>query len=438
MKSTSAATTLLCLAGLAATSVAATFQGLGDLPGGAVSSTATAISKDGTVAVGYSRSANGTHEAFRWNADEGIVGLGDLSGGAFYSVANGVNADGSVIVGGSLVAGDIDNPFVWDSVNGMVPVAVPVGYSQAFLYGVNDDGSVLVGLSRSPSIASEATRWDAGVGVGLGQLPGGSSPFGMSYGVSGDGEVVVGQSLSSDGPQGEAFRWDAVNGMTGLNNGLERYSAAHASNADGSVIVGLADFVVGWPNPSLQTHAMRWTEADGMHSLGVLLFETGSTATDVNDDGTVIVGQSGSKAFIWREGTGIQRLSTVLTSEYGLDLTGWNLTSAVGVSADGLVIVGNGTNPDGQSEGWIVDLRAPAPTCAGDVSGDGFTNAADFTILAGNFGSAVTPNTSGDLNGDGLVNSADFTILAGDFGCGANRSCERTANTIAHSSDVIP
>jgi hypothetical protein len=30
----------------------------------------------------------------------------------------------------------------------------------------------------------------------------------------------------------------------------------------------------------------------------------------------------------------------------------------------------------------------------------------------------VPPGTLGDLNGDGLVNAADFTILAGDFGCG--------------------
>lgn len=62
-------------------------------------------------------------------------------------------------------------------------------------------------------------------------------------------------------------------------------------------------------------------------------------------------------------------------------------------------------------------IRIPAPNCAGDINGDGSTNVADFTILAGNFGSAVSPNTSGDFNGDGLVNAGDFVILAGDFGC---------------------
>ena len=63
-----------------------------------------------------------------------------------------------------------------------------------------------------------------------------------------------------------------------------------------------------------------------------------------------------------------------------------------------------------------LDDGAPV-ACPGDINGDGFTNAADFTILAGNFGSAVPAGTAGDLNNDGIVNAADFVILAGDFGC---------------------
>jgi hypothetical protein len=66
---------------------------------------------------------------------------------------------------------------------------------------------------------------------------------------------------------------------------------------------------------------------------------------------------------------------------------------------------------------FISPYAPPAPTCAGDINGDGQTNAADFVILAGAFGSAVPPGTSGDLNADGIVNAADFVILAGDFGC---------------------
>jgi hypothetical protein len=77
--------------------------------------------------------------------------------------------------------------------------------------------------------------------------------------------------------------------------------------------------------------------------------------------------------------------------------------------------------PDSDLEVDFDDVRldaTPNPVCP-DVNGDGVTNASDFTVLAGNFGSAVPVNTAGDLNGDGVVNAADFTILAGAFGCGA-------------------
>lgn len=60
---------------------------------------------------------------------------------------------------------------------------------------------------------------------------------------------------------------------------------------------------------------------------------------------------------------------------------------------------------------------APPTECVGDITGDGATNAADFTVLAGNFGATVPPGTAGDLTNDGVVNAGDFTILAGDFGC---------------------
>jgi alpha-glucosidase len=63
-----------------------------------------------------------------------------------------------------------------------------------------------------------------------------------------------------------------------------------------------------------------------------------------------------------------------------------------------------------------VPVAPPAP-CAGDLNADGATNAADFTILAGTFGSSVPPSAPADLNADGVVNAADFVILAGDFGC---------------------
>lgn len=61
----------------------------------------------------------------------------------------------------------------------------------------------------------------------------------------------------------------------------------------------------------------------------------------------------------------------------------------------------------------------PNPGCAGDIDGDGFTDLADFNILAVNFGSGPGATRSmGDLTGDGFVDLADFNVLAVDFGCG--------------------
>jgi probable HAF family extracellular repeat protein len=60
----------------------ATFQGLGDPPGGLVLSEATAVSADGQVVVGVSVVAGDTAQAFRWTEASGMVGLGDLPGRA--------------------------------------------------------------------------------------------------------------------------------------------------------------------------------------------------------------------------------------------------------------------------------------------------------------------------------------------------------------------
>lgn len=74
------------------------FTPLGDLMGSTFSSSAHAVSADGSVIVGSGTSASGT-EAFKWTSAGGMIGLGNLTGGTFDSSASGISADGSVIVG---------------------------------------------------------------------------------------------------------------------------------------------------------------------------------------------------------------------------------------------------------------------------------------------------------------------------------------------------
>lgn len=94
-----------------------------------------------------------------------------------------------------------------------------------------------------------------------------------------------------------------------------------------------------------------------------------SQAFAVSGDGSVVVGRSLTgdlsdvEAFVWTEAEGLRALKAVLEDDHGLDLTGWTLQVATGVSADGTVVVDYGTNPDGNGEAWRVELPG-APVAA--------------------------------------------------------------------------
>ena len=155
-------------------------------------------------------------------------------------------------------------------------------------------------------------------------------------------------TLVSSSAQAASF-----SGLGDLPGGTFR-SFANAVSANGSVVVGISNSTNG-------NEAFRWTAIDGMEGLGDLPGGTfSSQARSVSADGSTIVGFSnstnGEEAFYWTESDGMRFLSNILTDDFGLDLTGWTLQQARGVSADGLTIVGTGTNPDGNEEAWIAQL----------------------------------------------------------------------------------
>ena len=84
-----------------------------------------------------------------------------------------------------------------------------------------------------------------------------------------------------------------------------------------------------------------------------------SVALAASPDGSVVVGVGNvttvPEAFRWNATNGMLNLRDVLIAQ-GVDLAGWTLSFASGISADGRTIVGSGTNPAGSIEGFIVTL----------------------------------------------------------------------------------
>jgi probable HAF family extracellular repeat protein len=373
----------------------ASFQFLGYLPGN-VGNIASGVSADGTVAVGFGNSANGT-EAFRWTASTGMLGLGDLPGGFFESHAFGVSGDGSVVVGQSIGPTGRREAFRWSASTGMLGLGtLRGGSSSSRANGVSADGSIIVGSSFDGENTQEAFRWTAATGlVAVGDLPGGST-YSEALAVSADGSVVVGTSSSANSVGGwsEAFRWTTSGGMQGLGDlpGGNFASIATAVSADGSVVVGWSQ-----SGHSLE-EAFRWTASGGMQSLSDL--QAGpffsSVATGVSQDGAVVVGWgqtiNGLDAFIWDAAHGIRILKHVLQG-LGLDMTGRRLDrpGASAVSPNAQHIVGTGTDPSGlnTSAAWIAHLPDQAPSCNAGL--DQAVNEHDTVPLDGCASSDPTP-----------------------------------------------
>ena len=167
------------------------------------------------------------------------------------------------------------------------------------------------------------------------------------------------ESLLKDHPfLNELIIWDKKNGMKGIGDlpGGRFDSLARDISADGSTIVGKS------ASSDSFNEAFIWNEENGIRGLGDLPrgnFE--SYAWGVSEDGSIVVGNSANglflEAFIWNEKNGMRHLQSVLTEEYGLDLTGWRLYVARDISDDGKTIMGRGTNPNGTTEAWIAKLN---------------------------------------------------------------------------------
>lgn len=441
-----------------------TITSIGVLPGDTISR-ASAVSANGTTVVGVSRTPTTSGTAVRWNSGV-LSSLGYLGVGTS-SEAYAVSPTGQFIGG---MANDNVNgqmAFKWTSPGPIVGLTPAPSFFQInAATGVDAAGSKYVGtytVSVGPGFFPRAALWtSSGLTTLLAQA---GSAGSAAARITPDGQYIVGDFGPAIGMLGTTYNpiarvwtspttWFTVGTLPGGT-----WSTGLAISDNGQVVAGTGD------NGVASQRAYRWTGA-GIEDLGTLPTTnplTGWSRTHaMTPDGLVIVGAGSmdltlsNRAAMISSGAGLQNLNDYLPT-VGVNLAGWNLWETTGVSADGTVLVGNGTY-FGQERGWIVrdippvcapkiyeNSSAPAVFCTG---GFGFVS---VTALAAHpsvslhyqwykkVGKTNVPIFNGTTGGGSVISGAQspfmtfnpgFPDVAGNYFCVVSGGCSDSATPI--------
>ncbi len=286
----------------------------GDVPLGACSGGAAAVSDDGSIAVGtVFESVTSPAQAARWVTRRlrtlPLIKLERLAPDAAWSDAFDVSRDGTVVVGDSGPAPDAVAAARW--VDGSPSPMQAVGASSSALL-VADDGSAAIGWADDGG-RKVLVRWSAGGAAEVFSPP--------------DGTTLV---------------------------------AIHAINPAASAAAGTLRSGDNWA-PFL------WTASDGftvVPELGEPAYDR-SEALDVSDDGSVVVGalQAGvvsngfprSYGFLWSARTGLVRITDLMVAHGQSDADYFRVAA---ISGDGarLLAVGNPPGSARDTQSVIVEL----------------------------------------------------------------------------------
>jgi len=332
------------------------FTGLGFLNPSFPSSSNPYVDADGTVVAGTSNYADGLNEAFIWTSSGGIVGLG-FANRTHESAAGGISANGQVVDGTADGTEKGDIPMVafwWTAKTGIEAFNDQKAASSAF--GLNRNGSMMAGNE-----GDEAVRWTKGdihaESLGFLGEANSESGFSLETGMDATGDNIVGRSSTSTVGQSEAFIWNGS--MTALGfPGSDNLSVANGIGGDAKTVVGY-----GLPPDSDETTAFYWTLLSGIQALSGPAGLPYTIANAVSNNGSIIVGcatasttaGTGDQAVMWNSQHVPKTIASIAAKD-GISIAGWTLTCATSVSAGGKTIVGNGIDPDGHNQAWLLQL----------------------------------------------------------------------------------
>jgi probable HAF family extracellular repeat protein len=313
---------------------------------------------------------------------------------------------------------------------------------------VQERGAVLVlaAGALSASALGQASFTPLG---GLGGFPAES----RAWGVSADGQVVVGGSASPrSGTEMEGFRFVGSGPMEGLGALDPTFfaSIAYGVSRDGNVAVGGSFF-----DATRVDQAFRWVPAGGGTIIGLGGFPPApinTTAYGVNEDGTVVVGVGKTQqspgvlrdqAWVWSAGSGVKTpLGFLNVPNPGNDSNVTHRISwANSVSADGVTVAGfSASNVEQRAVRWELPSTVPQAlsgdtttgSLANAISADGrvvvgYAFTADFGISAfrwsANEGFVLLgdlPGVQGPPTSQALGVSGDGSVIVGNGNSSAN------------------
>lgn len=313
------------------------------------------VAANGT-AVGTSIAANGDQTAVRWTAAGGFTSLG-LNTGGETSTASAISPDGTYVIGQRIVPAGEDYTYLsvrWSNADGALTMTNTIGGSFFQSYQVNNSGTVAVRAADSADLLQAGT-WTNGGGVNAFTTLGGAA-----FGINSAGAVV---GTARSGSNQVAFLWTSGGGVQSLGTLGGANSFAQRVNDAG--------LVAGWSDASGGgglRHVFTWTSGGGMVDLGDYLY---AEVTGLNSAGDLVFNAEdpitgNTRPFFYSNATGtIYDLTNTLSSSGVITDLDQSLFVA-GVSDDGLLV----GYASGSETGFSVAVSAvPEPSTYAALAG---------------------------------------------------------------------
>jgi hypothetical protein len=114
----------------------------------------------------------------------------------------------------------------------------------------------------------------------------------------------------------------------------------------------------------VKIYSFYWTKTNGLNLIDTPESWAYNYLGSMSPDGKFAVGTlfdgMDNRAYLWDAENRTRLIEDILTDDYGIDLGGWTLLNATGISANGTTICGEGINPAGNFEGWVATIPEPA------------------------------------------------------------------------------